>query len=315
MCRFTNDPLIEEAYDFSDKFKNDSIYPSVMCGKETKNSVQQTTVEEKLDLLESLGTIDATGRAAMMQRFEKYRYKICALPVGHTGKCMANLTKLFPEFVRNKINDTMQAPGNDDYFYKNRCSRTFPLMLPKAEETKLREELQLKKKNTKLKAGIPLEYAATPYDCATAQFDLCSLLLYQKGVDGHPDLKLEKDVYGKMKARGKQYAEELKARSTPIAVLNSDGFLCDPLTGKTIQPEWYLKTHPETNEHVQFGHIDPLRNDRFQTRGGNVFMITRQSNLTQTDNSFLGDEMLESLLATIAHNPVILDAVKERGLL
>jgi len=101
-----------------------------------------------------------------------YNYKCCILPKNHSGKCSYDI---FPKiFQKNEITDKLKTsircsiystPGDDDYVYKNRASRLYPIMLS--------NEIQKKIRNTKIKkkCAIPLKESSSPILLAQAYID------------------------------------------------------------------------------------------------------------------------------------------------
>ena len=144
---------------------------------------------------------------------------------------MHQYDNFFSELFRNKVRDCSQAPGNDDIFFKNRTQRTFPIQITKDQYTKLNAKYRWKLNKVKMKAGVPLEFASTPYLIATAYFDFSAILMLQKGIEH----TLPKDIEEKLIERSKEIIEEFKEQG--IRIIGKDGYLCDAVNGWTIEPE------------------------------------------------------------------------------
>ena len=93
-----------------------------------------------------------------------------------------------------------------------------------------------------------------------------------------------KEIEKKLKERAQQIVEEFASQG--IDIVDENGQLICPVLGCTIEPEWY-ETDDKNPNQVQFGHVEPIRSDKYMTRGGNVVPITRNGNLMQSDKSIL----------------------------
>ena len=131
-----------------------------------------------------------------------------------------------------------------------------------------------------MKAGIPTEFGGTNFTIATAHFDFAAILMLQKGIEH----KLPEDIEYKLLDRAQQIVEEFASQG--IDIVDENGQLICPVLGCTIEPEWY-ETDDKNPNQVQFGHVEPIRSDKYMTRGGNVVPITRNGNLMQSDKSIL----------------------------
>ena len=166
--------------------------------------------------------------------------------------------------------------SDDDILFKNRARRTYPVQVTKDQYTKLNAKYKWKGK-VLLKAGIPVENGGTNFTIATAHFDFAAVLMLQKGIRHN----LPKDIEDSLVARSKEIVEELAEQK--IYIIGKEGYLCDPVLGLTLEPEWYRIDDKRDPNQIQFGHIYPLRPDKYMTRGLNVLPITRRGNLIQSD--------------------------------
>ena len=75
--------------------------------------------------------------------------------------------------------------------------------------------------------------------------------------------------------------------------------------GWTIEPEWYriqdISDDKGDLRQVQFGHVDPIRSDKYQTRGGNILPLTRSGNLLQS-NSHVKDVFQTTIKGAYEHH-------------
>lgn len=130
--------------------------------------------------------------------------KCCVLPKNHTGKCEINYEKIFVNKkylykiknmfetkynisidnsiiehklkIIDKLNNSINlaifnTPGNDDYIFKNRSNRLYPIILSKEDERILRD------KNEKKKLAIPIKDASSPILLSQAYLDWLTFVL------------------------------------------------------------------------------------------------------------------------------------------
>jgi len=260
----------------ADQFKTNSIYPELMCLKSTKGGVGIKTFETALS---NAKEYMSEGDIEFYRNFyDNYSSPLCVLPKGHSGKCSCSYGKFFTDKFAKKIKDCDTTPGDDDILYKNRARRIFPIQVNKNQYTVLNAQHTWKAKGIKMKAGIPAEFGGTNFTIATAHFDFAAILLLQKGVEHN----LPEDVEFKLLQRAQDIVDEFLAQD--IDIVDENGQLCCPVLGCTIEPEWY-ETDDKNPNQVQFGHVQPIRADKYMTRGGNVVPITRNGNLMQSDKS------------------------------
>jgi hypothetical protein len=267
---------LKSAVSEAKKFQQESIYSDLMCLKPTKGGVGFQTFETALDnTKEYISEEDITFYRNF---YSNYSSPLCVLPKGHSGKCSCSYGKFFSENFAKKIKDCDTTPGDDDILYKNRARRVFPIQVNKNQYTILNAKYSWKAMNIKMKAGIPVEFGGTNFTIATAHFDFASILLLQKGIEH----KLPEDIEFKLLTRSQDIVDEFLTQD--IDIVDGNGQLCCPVLGCTIEPEWY-ETDDKNPNQVQFGHVQPIRPNKYMTRGGNVVPITRNGNLMQSDKS------------------------------
>ena len=295
MCSLITDEN-KRAITEAQEFEKTSKYNDLVCMKTLKGGVLKKTFEQALEKIKEIGTDQDVEFFKTM--FENSKPK-CCLPKGHKGKCMHQYDNFFSELFRNKVRDCSQAPGNDDIFFKNRTQRTFPIQITKDQYTKLNAKYRWKLNKVKMKAGVPLEFSATSYLIATAYFDFAAILMLQKGIEH----TFPKDIEEKLIERSKEIIEEFKEQG--IRIIGKDGYLCDAVNGWTIEPEWYriqdISDDKGDLRQVQFGHVDPIRSDKYQTRGGNILPLTRSGNLLQS-NSHVKDVFQTTIKGAYEHH-------------
>ena len=90
--------------------------------------------------------------------------------------------------------------------------------------------------------------------------------------------------------------EELKTqklKEDQLVISDRNNNLQDPVDHRTIDLKDYGVGHTDLNG-IQFGHIKPIQENEWMTRGNNVMPLPRGSNLKQS-NSDLRDVPLEQL--------------------
>tara|TARA_R100000030_G_scaffold66220_1_gene50439 strand:- start:188 stop:1087 length:900 start_codon:yes stop_codon:yes gene_type:complete len=266
---------LKSAVDEAKQFEKNEIYTKSMCLKPTKGGVKVNTFEEALESAKEYMT---TEDVFFYKNFYKhFSTPKCVLPKGHSGPCTCSYGKFFAEQYAKKIKDCDTTPGDDDILFKNRARRCFPLQVNKKQYTVLNDLYKWKASKIKMKAAIPMEFGGTNFTIATAHFDLAAILMLQKGVEH----TLPKDIEEKLLDRAQDIVVEFMEQG--IRITDKDGNLRCPLTQKTIEPEWYLNRDDDFQ--IQFGHVIPVKSNKYMTRGGNLLPITRLGNLMQSNRS------------------------------
>ena len=108
-------------------YENNDHYKNLMCLKDTGRASIRDVSKEKF-------MVDVNK----MKDRDNLKKK-CVLPVGHTGKCSHNYDNLFKKNdITKKLIGSISlsiysSPGNDDYVYKNRCSRLYENVISSIE--------------------------------------------------------------------------------------------------------------------------------------------------------------------------------------
>ena len=274
MCSLITDEN-KRAIAEAQEFEKTSKYNDLVCMKTLEGGIKEKTYKDALERIKKFGNDQDFEMFKTLFENSKPR---CCLPKGHKGKCKHKFESFFGELFQLKLSDCSQAPGNDDIFYKNRTSRNFPIQVTKDQYTKLNAKYKWKG-NVLLKAGVPLEFASTSYLIATAYFDFAAILMLQKDIVH----ELPKDIEEKLKERSQQIVEEFENQG--IIITDDNGQLCCPVLGCTIEADWYGTDDKSSPNQIQFGHVHPLKSDKYMTRGGNIIPITRNGNLMQSDKT------------------------------
>jgi hypothetical protein len=240
---------------------------------------------------------------------EGFQNSICIKEKNHKGRCsrVPYLPKEFkfgktPKENRDpfkvgvngiiaKIKDPVNNPGGDPCPLQNRGgSRNNITMLDKNTEKQLRQYAKDKRKEKYyVNLGIRLSMGATKYMIATAVLDMFTMIYFTKDAKGI--FEIPKNFENILKQRW----EELKNHHLNDGLIIFDRYnnLQDPVDHRTIDIKDYGVGHTDLRG-IQFGHIKPIREDKWMSRGGNVMPLPRGSNLKQS-NSDLKDVPLDQL--------------------
>ncbi len=153
-------------------------YQSLLCLKEIKTKCSNIKLHEAFNKIKS-----KIKEQEIDFNFQNY---LCILPKNHIGKCNKNIhSKLFNnQQIKNRFNYIFQTPGNNDYIYKNRSDRLFPIQISSNNEK------IFKNKNIKLKCAIPLKDGSTPLFLASSYFDMLVLITNIYKIEDYINLKI-----------------------------------------------------------------------------------------------------------------------------
>lgn len=221
--------------------------------------------------------------------------KKCVLAKGHTGRCSSKIDRLFNDnndkiekILNSSSTKIYSTPGNDDYVYKNRGPRIFPIALSKEDEKKIRN-----KKEKKKKCAIPLKDSSSPKLMAQAYLDWISLMLLVKRID---DLIKDKNnkTYKMYKEHGKYLIDYYKQFN--VNLIDGNNNLICPIINKIITIDDYTvdRYNPKDND-IQVGHCE-ARSDNYVTiRGLNLLPMTRRGNLIIGEHNIKENIWIEEL--------------------
>jgi len=280
---------VQEAIDNADATEVDGVlqginYKEHMCCKKISSSYRSDVLTKSLQNGRPYG-LSFQDEKRYKSLANKWDYSVCCLPKGHAGRCEKNYASFFADRYSVKFGDCLQAPGADDIIFKNRTRRTYPVIVERAQESRIRQKYNMKSK-AKTKAAIPSEQASSPFLCATAAFDFAGLLTLQYDPAGvYGKYELDPCTMQAIKVHGKRLIKAYKDNYN-MHIVDGDGFLCDPFTLKKHLPEYWTSVDRKSPHQIQFGHIAPIKANKFMTRGMNVFPLTRETNIRQGDRSF-----------------------------
>lgn len=228
----------------------------------------------------------------------------CVLPKGHTGKCVKRLpvfnkSELAKKLTTSIDNCIYSTPGNDDYVYKNRASRLFPIQLTGAQEKLIRN-----KQGDKLKCAIPLKDASTPFLLATAYLDYITFVLGIHDVTSVVDtVKMEQ--FAEIIEAHKEFLIAHYASYNRVVFTESGHTIC-AVTKKLVSMVDFADVERDArvdirDEDIQMGHIESRSETRSSIRGGNIVFMSRRGNLIIGERNFLEDAWKAELRA-ICHD-------------
>ena len=224
---------------------------------------------------------------------------ICSLHAGHSGKCNATIhNQLFCGFVSipTKIDTSIYStPGNDDYVYKNRSNRLFPIQITDQTEKLIRD------KQIKLSCAIPLKDSSTPLMLAGAHLDMNT---YVYNVRGVKEL-VRVDEFKEYLELLDRHKIVLRDRFAQIGrrVFNNEGFSICPVMGNEITVEDInrdSRVAPRSTD-IQLGHCVPRSNMEFTIRGFNICLMTRDGNRFVGDENFCENKWVEKMKVAISN--------------
>ena len=224
---------------------------------------------------------------------------ICSLHIGHSGKCNTTIHgQLFCGFasIPTKIDTSIYStPGNDDYVYKNRSNRLFPIQITDQTEKLIRN------KQIKLSCAIPLKDSSTPLMLAGAHLDMNT---YVYNVRGVKEL-VRVDEFKEYLELLDQHKIVLRDRFSQIGrkVFNDKGFSICPVMGNEITIEDInrdSRVAPRPTD-IQLGHCIPRSNTEFTIRGFNICLMTRDGNRFVGDENFCENKWVEKMKVAISN--------------
>jgi hypothetical protein len=279
--------------------QNRAYYTGFLCCKSINNKKNSAlTVKTAYDKIQHRIT------NSLEEITSKIVKPICILARDHKGKCCDNIhDKMFaslPSRAKDKIDTAIySSPGNDDYVYKNRTNRSFPIVINEADEKKLRD------KKIKLSCAIPLKDYSTPLMQASAYIDFITFVLNIRGVREQVNM----DIYGAYVAILDHHKQELDSGFKLIRrkLFNNEGFTICPVTGHEFEIEDISRDsrfNPQPCD-VQMGHCVPRNEHQFTLRGFNICLMTREGNRFIGDENFLENVWIAKMRSVVSFQDAI----------
>jgi len=290
-----SDPDYISCYNHAQHWENTDgeYYRQVLCCKpiQTRQNSEKTVVA-------AFHKITSFIENSLEEIIAHVQTPICSLHVGHTGKCSQNIhAQLFSGFtsVSTKVDTSIYStPGNDDYVYKNRSNRLFPIQLSDQTEKIIRD------KQTKLSCAIPLKDSSTPLMMASAHLDYNTYIYNVRGVI--PVIDENTKEYTLLMKRHKEWLSK-RFNNIGRRLFNSEGYSICPVMGNEIAVDDInrdSRTSPRPND-IQLGHCVPRSNNEFTIRGGNICLMTRDGNRFVGDENFCENIWVEKMKIAISN--------------
>lgn len=288
-------------------------YKENFCLKKLSSAIRQPTITESLKRLiifckyKNLN-ITYDDLDDILQHMDiKSR---CCLPKNHDGRCIKKLP--LGNIIKNKslltqLSWVYSSPGNNDYIFKNRSSRIFPIKLSNEAESFLRD------KTKKCKCVIPLKDSATPLMAVTCYIDIVSQLLNIDGIYDKIMIKTikHKKIFNILKFYKKNHFQYLISyyfkKNRQISYKNK---LACPVRGSIIKVNQLLLDIKDDLS-IQFGHVNPRSSTEMATRGQNVLLMTRRGNLVLGDHEFLSDSWIQEIYGILKFNNIVIKRLSE----
>ncbi len=265
-------------------------YKECMCLKETNTGPKDPTEQNYKDV---------TGCKLHSTQDEPPKY-LCVLPKNHNGRCAHKLNFLFEPCCRNQVcksidNAIYSTPGNDDYVYKNRCSRIWQIVLSSGEQKKIRD------KTKKKKCAIPLKEYSTPLHLACAYLDWVTYILNIQEIknDYISEILLKDEDYIKYFNNHKIFLKEFYESFNRV-VFDNNGFTVCPVTRylfklKDVADKTRDSRVDIMDTDMQLGHVVPRNEENITIKEMNLVPMTRRGNRIVGDNVFTDNLWVEDL--------------------
>ncbi len=238
--------------------------------------------------LRNLGYLTEEGSTYLDKvREDGFQDCICMKEKGHDGPCAKTPYKpkgvdKITKGIIQKITDPHNNPGGDPNCLQNRGgSRNGDIQLDSVNEKLIRKtnkEIGVKPENCNL--GIRLAMGASKYMMALAYLDMMACIYNVK--DAKSLFNFPSAFEKIVQQRWKELKDYYNEKRLPI--FDSNDNFQDPILGITIDIDWFGKGHEDLMG-IQFGHVDPINEDKWMTRPFNVLPITRKTNLIQSNDS------------------------------
>jgi hypothetical protein len=292
----------------SEKFKNSELgiyYQETLCLRDIKGSEPRYfTISTGYNNIKPFicNNLDEIKKHILCKK--------CVLPKGHENEC--NFNPILSIIKKDKKNEIIRGiiskiilsiystPGNDDYIFKNRCSRLFPIHISNNEERKI------KNKTKKLKCAIPLRDFSTPFNLACCYLDWMVYLFNISGIEKYFDTKNRR--YKSLLSILKKHKKKLiyvYAQNNRV-VFSEKGYTICPVLRHVISIKNMFDIERDCridndNFDIQLGHLINRRDNIFTIKGCNTIPMTREGNRILGGYNFCEDKWIILLKTIIGH--------------
>ena len=297
----------QQCQDFAKKFEESEIgkhYKDNFCLKETGRTVTVSVVEAAYDKIQPYVT------NSLDEVKSKIRRKLCVLPKGHMGRCSCFPKVFIQSALTKKIDgktDTsiFSTPGADDYIFKNRATRLFPIALTNKQERSIRQP-----QGDKLKCAIPLKEQTTPFMMATALIDWMIYTMNVNEMSRHINVQSHEYIcyqYFSSMINHKNFLIYY-FNTYNRKVFNEHGNTICPIIHKELEISNVADITRDNRTiidkyDIQMGHISSRCNECYTIYGTNLVMMTREGNRIIGEYSFIEDEWLNVLRTILSQFP------------
>jgi hypothetical protein len=258
-----------------------------LCGKTIRS--KGNVYQHKKDMLLESGFLSSNDYLWLTENIEEpmWMSTYCVKEAGHTGPCSCNpyLPKgkdKISKGIEQKLKDPLTNPGDDPKKGANRShKRNFPLAFDKNERARWYEynkETGFRKELSNIALRLPM--VSSPLMMGLAYIDMFACIWHSKDARQHLEVPTEFETI--LHHRWQELKEFYASKR--LRIYNDNDQLQDPILWETIEVDWYGKGH-EDLKGIQFGHVDPISEDKWMTRPYNVLPITRETNLNQSSAS------------------------------
>jgi hypothetical protein len=271
----------------SERIHRENLFPyyaSFMCLKETNAGPRVVQSEH-------------TNSCILLPARENLKH-LCVLPKGHKGKCCHHYDGMFTnndlsKKLKKKCETAIyKTPGNDDYVYKNRASRLFPIVLSNSEGRKIRD------KTVKKSCAIPLQDASTPFHLAAAFIDFMVFINNIEGIE-----KLLNTNYAHFTIVQNMltlHKEHLIKKYAPRKLFDEEGYTICVISQQRCKLENFcddtrdMRTDCRDTD-IQMGHVESRSDHVVSIRGENLLPMSRRGNLLIGEHNFMENTWFEEL--------------------
>jgi hypothetical protein len=257
-----------------------------LCGKNIESRGE--AFERRTESLKKLNFLNDEDGTYLGQVYSSgFCNTICLKEKNHVGKCQStpyksNTANEIGRGINQKITDPFSNPGGDPNPLQNRGgSRNGLIQLDNNTEKSIRQknkDIGILKENTNL--GIRLAMGSTRYMMALAYLDMYAMIMRVPLAEAYlePTAAFKKIL--------DQRWQELKTfyQSKELIIYTEDDCLQDPIQHSAIKLEQFGQGHTDLMG-IQFGHVEPISEEKWMTRPFNVLPLTRKTNLIQSNDS------------------------------
>jgi hypothetical protein len=269
-------------------FQNNRHYTSLLCLKPTTYGPKHPSEE----------CYSHTKDCLVPENRDTLKHS-CILPKGHTGKCKHKLPSIFKKNnITKKIMGSIDlaiysTPGNDDYVFKNRSSRLYPIAISNDDEKMIRDKTEAKKK-----CAIPLKDASTPELLAQAYVDWITYVCNIEGIGEHFDT--DSELFEEILEMVQKNKEHLTRFYKEREIFDKDGFTTCVIMKKKVTIQDFAD--PDRNNRtdiydtdIQMGHNFPRSDSCVSIRGENLLPMSRRGNLIIGEHVFTQNSWIDEL--------------------